>query len=199
LLPALKVFSETPKPSLVVEHATYLVRRREHLMRRITVIGMIILGLVALPLMAAAKSDKTPDKIEICHVDEDGETRTIEVSEKAEAAHLAHGDEAGPCADPTGAELPVLTAEFTGSVTCGTGFFFMICDLSLDSTGSSGDIASYEWTYATGDDAGIAYGPTAKFEDLSKGTTAEVTLTVTSTAGDSTSTTQSILILATNP
>lgn len=173
-------------------------------MRRITVIGMIIMGLVALPLVAAAGP---APKVEICHQTGDGESHIIEVSTKAFEAHEAHGDwevdEDNPAAacggEPDTTELPALTAEFTGSVTCGTGFFFMICDLALDSIGSSGDIASYEWTYATGDDAGIAYGPTATFEDLTKGTTAEVTLTVTSTAGDSTSTTQSILILASNP
>jgi hypothetical protein len=153
---------------------------------------------VALPLIAAATP--APDKkVEICHSTGDG-AQTIEVSMKAKAAHLAHGDEAGLCPDTAGAELPVLTAEFVGSVTCGTGFFSMRCDLALDSSGSSGDIASYEWTYAiTGDGTGIAYGPTATFENLTKGTTAEVTLIVTSTAGDSISTTQFIQIFGSTP
>ena len=76
----------------------------------------------------------------------------------------------------------------------------MLCDLALDSSGSSGDIASYEWTYAiTGGGAGIAFGPTTTFEGLTKGTTAEVTLTLTSTAGDSISTTQFIQIFGSTP
>jgi hypothetical protein len=163
-------------------------------MRRITVIGMIILGLVALPLMAAAKSDKTPDKIEICHVDEDGETRTIEVSEKAKAAHLKHGDALEACPEASTTEPPV-TASFVGAVTCGTGFYQLYCDLALDSGGSTGAIDTYEWAYATGAQSGVSDEPNPTFLGLFKNTTAEVTLTVTSTGGASASVTQSILIV----
>lgn len=40
-----------------------------------------------------------PAKVTICHVDEDGERRTMEVPERAVDAHMAHGDATGPCAD----------------------------------------------------------------------------------------------------
>ena len=40
-------------------------------MRRITVVGMIILGLVAMPLVVAAKPPPK-DKVEICHFTGDG-------------------------------------------------------------------------------------------------------------------------------
>ena len=164
-------------------------------MRRITVIGMIILGLVALPLVAAAKSDKTPDKIEICHVDDDGESRTIEVSEKAETAHLAHGDAPEACAEPSTTEAPAVTAAFVGTVTCGEGFYELYCDLALDSDGSTGAIATYEWDYGTGVQSGTSDKPNPIFSGLFKFATAEVTLTVTSTSGESASMTQSIVIV----
>lgn len=152
-------------------------------MRRITVIGMIILGLVALPLMAAAKSDKTPDKIEICHVDDDGETRTIEVSEKAKTAHLNHGDVEGACGEALPADLPALTASFiVSSIVCEPGFFGVPCTLDLDASGSQGAI-SYQWMYADGLWSGTASGPTPSIEGLRKGTTVAVSLTVTGEDG----------------
>ena len=119
-------------------------------MRRITVIGMIILGLVALPLMAAAKSDKTPDKVGICHIPEEGgEPHGIVISKKALSAHEAHGDLLGNCPDLT-ALPPVNTAPVADIDVLEDSFcYFLGCSLFLDGTGSfddEGDSLSYSWT-----------------------------------------------------
>ena len=148
-------------------------------MRRITVIGMIILGLVALPLMAAAKP--APDKkVEICHVDEDGETRTIEVSKNAEAAHLAHSDEVGPCVETETTELPAIEAAFTFTKDCSGGFFN--CVITVDAAASTGQIDTYAWA---GPNGSTATGVSATFGQLIPGTYT-VTLAVSGPGGTDT-------------
>ena len=97
-------------------------------MRRITVIGMIILGLVALPLMAAATP--APDKkVEICHSTGDGDFHTVEVSRNALQAHLDHGDPEGACDESVA----------TFSATIGTACTFLGCPVTLDATGLNGE------------------------------------------------------------
>ena len=122
-------------------------------MRRITVIGMIILGLVALPLMAAAKNDPRPDKkVEICHVTGNGETQLIEVNKNAFEAHEVHGDwevdaedSAEACVAPSGTtEVPELSAAFaTSNETC---LAIFNCTVDVDASESLGDIVSYTWS-----------------------------------------------------
>ena len=155
-------------------------------MRRITVIGMIILGLVALPLMAAAKSDKAPDKMEICHVDDDGETHVIEVSPNAVAAHYGHNDpeftegdiaqqcaaldsgvDAGDSAPPT-AEIQVSESNCTPVTFFPLPTF--LCSLSLDGGASVGDIDSYTWIGVHQETPFTTTGPSPIVENLRPGT-----------------------------
>ena len=117
-------------------------------MRRITVIGMIILGLVALPLMAAAKPDAKPAKVGICHIPEEGgEPHGIVISEKALPAHEAHGDLLGDCLDLT--NLPPVNTAPVAVIEVTRCSFYDGCTLLLDGTGSfddEGDSLSYSWT-----------------------------------------------------
>lgn len=123
-------------------------------MRRIAVVGMIILGLVAVPLIAAAKP--APEKTEICHVTGDGGTHTITVSEKALPAHLAHGDEELACVDPAGTTPDTTpppnqapTATITYSYSCDDSGPFVQCRDEFDGASSSdpeGSDLIYFWT-----------------------------------------------------
>ena len=122
-------------------------------MRRITVVGMIILGLVAMPLVAAARNDPKPDKkVEICHVTGNGEAQLIEVNKNAFEAHEAHGDwevdaedSAEACVAPSGTtEIPELTAAFaTSNETC---LAIFNCTVDVDASESLGDIVKYIWS-----------------------------------------------------
>ncbi|MDH5373162.1 MAG: hypothetical protein OEX97_09485, partial [Acidimicrobiia bacterium] len=74
-------------------------------MRRITVVGMIILSLVAMPLVVSAKGGGD-SKVIVCHFpDEGGDPHEITISDKALGAHVGddkhegHGDLEGECPD----------------------------------------------------------------------------------------------------
>ena len=121
-------------------------------MRRITVVGMIILSLVAMPLVVSAAP--STDKVEICHVTGDGDAHTISVSEKALKGHLKHGDLPLPCDAPE-APLPddnqAPIAEIQLSFTC----VFGVCEYLTFNGSSSSDPEglplSFFWT-VTGSD-----------------------------------------------
>ena len=139
-------------------------------MRRITVVGMIILGLVAMPLIAAAKP--APEKkTEICHFNGEGVGHTIEVSKKAVTAHLAHGDSEGECTASGPIVVPIAPiADFTwGEITCDLpGLFPPKCTVPLDASASTGDIDTYTWSY-TGARVGGGFGVNLKITDVSLG------------------------------
>jgi hypothetical protein len=109
---------------------------------------MIILGLVALPLVAAAKPEAKPPKIEICHSTGDGEAHVIEVSAKALEAHLAHGDIEGLCGTSDTA-LPDVTASFSFTIVKDECTFFL-CPVLLDANTSVGSIDTYLWSASNG-------------------------------------------------
>ncbi|HSR44790.1 MAG TPA: hypothetical protein VLT15_06130 [Acidimicrobiia bacterium] len=166
-------------------------------MRRITVVGMIILGLVAVPLIAAAKP--APEKkVEICHFDDDGIGHVINVSVKALPAHLAHEDYAidgsnsvegcGTEVPPTGTGTPAPTADFTSLSTCVDDFIGITCTLALDGNASTGQIDTYIW-YVTGDQTSprSAAGATAQIEGLPRGTY-QIDLSVSGPGGSATTT-----------
>lgn len=122
-------------------------------MRRIAVVGMIILGLVAVPLIAAAKP--APEKVEICHVTGDGGAHVIEVSTKAMQKHMDHGDTdvdedgtclvEGPIADSEPPlEAPTATIN-VGQITCAG--LVPACSVTLDARSSDGVIDTYTWEY----------------------------------------------------
>ena len=72
--------------------------------------GALLSGVTfALAALASTASLPTDKKITICHhpPGSKSRTQTIEVSENALAAHLAHGDTLGPCSDSTSAIIPV--------------------------------------------------------------------------------------------
>ena len=166
-------------------------------MRRITVIGMIILGLVALPLVAAAKPEAKPAKIEICHSTGDG-SHTIEVAAKALDGHLGHGDTEGGCADVDTTELPALKASFViVTIECEEGFYGVPCTLKLDASGSEGAPAGYEWMYFDGTAGGTAYGQMPSIENLRKGTNTAVSLTIVDDDGAEDSVSMTILMFDT--
>jgi hypothetical protein len=118
-------------------------------MKRISVIGLVILGLVAMPLVVAAAPNGAR-KMAVCHMPDDGGApHEIVVNGNALKGHLDHGDLVGSCPS----ELPENTAP-----TAVVGFssvcsFFAGCTIYLDGTGSTdpdGDALSYAWTVSGG-------------------------------------------------
>ncbi len=115
-------------------------------MRRIAVVGMIILGLVALPLIAGAAAGGT-DKVQVCHFpDGGGDPHEIVIAEKALKGHANHGDTEGVCPDlsslPPANTPPVAVI---APIFCGS----FSCDMVLDGTGSfddEGDPLTFAWT-----------------------------------------------------
>ncbi len=67
----------------------------------IAVLAAILLGGLTFSQSAFAGQGGGPgqQKVTLCHVDEDGEKRTITVGAPAVPAHLAHGDTLGPCVE----------------------------------------------------------------------------------------------------
>jgi hypothetical protein len=61
------------------------------MMGRSLLLGGFILGAVLVPGMALAGHD-APSKLDVCHLDEEGFSQLINVSERSLPAHLAHGD-----------------------------------------------------------------------------------------------------------
>ena len=177
-------------------------------MRRITVIGMIILGLVALPLMAAAKSDNTPAKTQLCHMTGDGEAHVIEVSEKAEAAHVEHGDwviDGDALAEACGIEVPEPSqvpdedpvippaANFVDDVISCGNFLNPYCSIVLDASGSTGAIDTYIWRLS-GPTTIDLEGPTHSLTKVLMGT---YTVVLTVSGPDGTDIEERLLILTT--
>jgi hypothetical protein len=118
-------------------------------MKRISVIGLVILGLVAMPLVVAAAPGGAR-KMAVCHIPDDGGApHELVVSGNAFEKHLDHGDLVGSCPS----ELPENTAP-----TAVVGFrsvcsFVGACTIYLDGTGSTdpdGDALSYAWTVSGG-------------------------------------------------
>lgn len=83
---------------------------------------------------AAAPADETasPDtaqaRVELCHVEGNGDSHTIEVAEAAVEAHLNHGDTLGPCTecvpvDPADCVCPLVI----DPVECDQGIFQNPC------------------------------------------------------------------------
>ena len=108
-------------------------------MRRITVIGMIILGLVALPLVAAA-APALKGKTEICHMTGDGDLHTVEVSKNALQAHINHGDSKGACEEASVDEEAGVDFTASGSCTSMTS-----CTMDLQAIGAPSDTQTYWW------------------------------------------------------
>lgn len=120
-------------------------------MRRITVVGMIILGLVAVPLVVGAKAGDKPAKVAVCHIPDSGEPHEIVISEKALKAHVGdfdnegHGDTLGECPDL--AELPPANTPPVASVTI-TSSCALSCTFKFDGSASfddEGDALTYQW------------------------------------------------------
>lgn len=134
-------------------------------MRRIAIVGMILVSLVAVPLAAAAGGS---EKSEVCHIQDDGEMKTLTVGGKALEAHMRHGDEPVACealeeeppADdsPPANQPPV--AYFEANPVCDD--FFGICThIAADSTGSydpEGGSLVYYWTVTDSTGHSQTYG-----------------------------------------
>jgi len=68
----------------------------------------LLLGLPLSHALMAQKPDDVPrgkPKVEICHIDEDGRGRFINIAAPAVPAHLAHGDCLGEDAEATDNEV----------------------------------------------------------------------------------------------
>jgi len=148
-------------------------------MRRITVVGMIILSLVAMPLVVAA-APALKGKTEICHIAGNGDAQMIEISLNAVAAHEAHGDTETCSIDET--TVP-LEAAFTFTILVETCSFFG-CEVELDASSSEGNIDSYFWVASNGENA---VGANAKIM-LPNFATSTVTLAVDGPDGTATAT-----------
>ena len=121
-------------------------------MRRIPVVGMIILSLVAMPLVVAA-APATEKKTEICHVTGDGEGHVITVSVNAVDNHLTkHEDtmiDADHLAEDCGSQedveivVPTLTASFT--IVDDYCLSMTYCEVVVDASATEGDIETYIW------------------------------------------------------
>lgn len=126
-------------------------------MRRIAVVGMIILGLVALPLIAGAVPDGKAKEL-VCHMPDagGGAPHTIEISQKALQKHLDHGDLPGTCEGLiVDSEAPnnAPTASFVVAEQSCDGFFIIVCSVTLDGSGShdpDNDALTYSWFFSSG-------------------------------------------------
>ena len=80
----------------------------------IAVLAAVLLGGLTLSQSAFAGQigGGGQEKVTLCHVDRDGERRTITVGAPAVPAHLAHGDTLGPCVDGPGTCQEQCDAEF---------------------------------------------------------------------------------------
>ncbi|MDF1595786.1 MAG: hypothetical protein P1T08_06780 [Acidimicrobiia bacterium] len=115
-------------------------------MRRIAVVGMIISGLVALPLIAGAAAGGT-NKVQVCHFpDGGGDPHEIVIAEKALKGHANHGDIVGACLERDSLP-PVNTPPVAVIAPIDCGAFS--CDMVLDGTDSfddEGDPLTFAWT-----------------------------------------------------
>ena len=119
-------------------------------MRRITVVGMIILSLVAMPLVVGARAGDKPAKMTVCHIPDSGEPHEIVISERALTAHQDHGDLEGDCPDlaslPPANTPPVADIAVIEVIPCN---FFGCSSLWLDGSGSfddEGDAMTFDWS-----------------------------------------------------
>jgi hypothetical protein len=117
---------------------------------------MIILGLVALPLIAGAAAGGT-GKVQVCHFpDGGGDPHEIVIAEKALKGHANHGDIDGTC--PALDSLPPANTPPVAVVApilprCG----MFACEISFDGSSSfdeEGDPLTFAW---------VVVGPTASF------------------------------------
>ena len=149
-------------------------------MRRIAVVGMVILAVVALPVIAGAKAGDKPAKVTVCHLPDDGGApHEIVVNEKALPAHIGHGDVEGNCdfAEPDPPENTAPTAVMTIDGSCSD--FYPVCTFWADADGSidpDGDELTYYWEI-TGPATASGSGPVIYMIDKPPGTYT-VTLTV---------------------
>lgn len=169
-------------------------------MRRIAIVGMVILAMVALPLVVGAKPGNQPAKFAVCHIPDDGgEPHVITVSEKALAAHVGdegHGDILGDeC--PTEDELPPANtppvAGIEASLECTTGLF-RVCTLVFSSSSfdAEQDPLTFSWAIA---------GPTGPFSSdspevtINQAPSGEYSATLTVSDGEFTDTASMTVIL----
>ena len=124
-------------------------------MRRITVVGMIILSLVAMPLVVSAKGGGD-SKVIVCHFpNEGGDPHEITISDKAFGAHVGddkhegHGDLEGDCPDldalPPVNMPPIAVIQFTSNCSPLIG----TCVPLIDGTGSYDEYPealTFSWT-----------------------------------------------------
>ncbi len=115
-------------------------------MRRIAIVGMILMSLVAMPLVAVAAPSP---KSEVCHIQDDGAMKTLTVGGKAAQAHLNHGDTAGACEEAPPVDEPAdepLVATFSSFVSCDTDpFAFGACDVVVTASVNAQGSLSYMW------------------------------------------------------
>ncbi len=118
-------------------------------MRRIAIVGMILVSLVAVPLVAAAAPG---EKSEVCHLQDDGEMKTLTVGGKALQAHLNHGDAEGACDEAPPAEEPPavepLVATFSHAIECGADPDdpFASCDVVVSASVSAEGSFTFVWS-----------------------------------------------------
>ena len=130
-------------------------------MRRIAVVGMVILAVVAMPVIAGAKAGDKPAKVTICHVPDDGGTpHFIEVNAKAVAAHEAHGDYPEACEAPSDEPTDNLppTASILASPQCSwSGECSYLVLYSSGSADPEGNDLTYFWTVTGSDGTTVNY------------------------------------------
>jgi hypothetical protein len=154
------------------------------------VIGLVVMGLLAIPIAGVAAGNDKAAKVQVCHFPGDGgEPHEIVIGEKALPAHLAHDDVEGPCPDADA--LPELNlapvAVISAQQSCAaTGFGTLECLVVVDGRGSfdpNGDPLTYAWEFATGSITGASVYDRIALTGLHPGDVVSASLTVTDPGG----------------
>lgn len=111
-------------------------------------IAVFVSTVAVAPAFAAGQ-----DKVTVCHKPGTDEEATLEIGAPAEAAHLGHGDYAGPCREPQSEGCDALNTVVPDAQTDPYGYFFILMNLAFN----PGEVIHFDITI-TMDDVADNFG-----------------------------------------